>query len=111
MKDETISKTLEAEKSVLSSKLARYIYDQREKARRDWFSSIATAEERGKEKGFKIGIAIAIEERRAEAIEKGIAEAIEKIAINLLRLDVEVDQIQKATGLSLADLERLRTRL
>ena len=91
MKDVTLTRALEAEKQFLSNKEARYIYDLREKARRDLFSSIATAEERGKE--------------------KGIAEGVEKTAINLMQLGVEMDKIQKATGLNPTALEKLKVKI
>lgn len=107
MKDATMTRALEAEKMFLSSKEARYIYDMREKARRDLFSSLATAEERGEKKGMAVGM----EKGRKEGLEKGIAEGIEKTAINLMRLGLELDKIQQATGLSPKDLERIRTHI
>lgn len=90
MKDVTLTRALEAEKMFLSNKEARYIYNLREKARQDLFSSIATAEERGKK--------------------EGIAEGIERTAINLMQLGLEMDKIQKATGLTSSALEKLKTK-
>lgn len=55
LKDMNITKALEAEKKFLSNEQARYIYDLREKSRRDWVSGLANAEERGIEQGIERG--------------------------------------------------------
>ena len=110
MKDATMTRALEAEKMFLSSKEARYIYDQREKARRDWFSSIATAEERGEKKGIAVGIKKGRKEGFEEGRKKGIEKSIEKMAINLLQIGIALDKIQQVTGLDVKALEKLKEK-
>ena len=88
MKDATITRALEAEKLFLSDKQARYIYDLREKAKRDWISSIATAEERG--------------------IEKGIEREREAIVINALQRGMVATDISNLTGIPLKFIQKLK---
>lgn len=96
MKDVSITKALEAEKMFLSDKQARYIYDLREKSKRDLLSTIAAAEERADKRGEKRG-----EER-----------GVKKIAIRMLGNDkFSLDDIAENTGLSIAELETLKTRI
>lgn len=73
MKDENITKALEAEKKFLSDDQARYIYELREKGKRDWISGIKKAEKRG----MKIGIEQGIEQERRSIAEKLLAKGID----------------------------------
>ena len=66
-------------------------YTQREKALRDYRSDMAEARREGEQKG-----------RNAEKI---------SIAVNMLRLGIDVSHIAAATGLSIADVELLKTKL
>lgn len=51
---------------------------------------------RGLEKGIQKGI------------QKGIDKGVEKVAIGMLKLNIDVDIIQKATGLSMEKIEKLK---
>lgn len=88
MKDTTITKALEAEKKFLSDKQARYIYDLREKSKRDLFSSIATAEERGKA--------------------EGIETAHRNIVIATLKKGLSVNDISNMTGIPLDFVNKIK---
>lgn len=81
MKDVTITKTLEAEKKVLSDKQARYIYDLQEQSKQDLFYSIATAEEHGKVEG-KAEIAISMFK---ESMSTNMIHKITKMDMNQLK--------------------------
>lgn len=86
MKDSNITKALDAEKKFLSDKQARYIYDLREKAKRDLFSSIATAEERGEKRG------------RAE------------IAASMFKEGMSIEMIHKITKMDMNQLKQLQSK-
>lgn len=86
MKDVTITRALEAEKMFLTNKEARYIYDLREKAKRDLFSSIATAEERGRTEG-KV-----------------------EIAISMLKEGMSIDVIHKITKMDMTQIKQLQNK-
>ncbi|MCH9740861.1 MAG: hypothetical protein K0U38_08495 [Epsilonproteobacteria bacterium] len=54
--------------------------------------------------GFKDGIQKGIE----KGIQKGVDSTLEKVALGMLKLNVEMDVIQKTTGLSLEQIEALK---
>jgi predicted transposase/invertase (TIGR01784 family) len=76
------------------------LYESREKARRDEASRLKSALRDGMEKGKAEGL--------TEGLEKGKAEGKTEVAKNLLRLAVPVETIETATGLSRAEIEKLR---
>ena len=45
-----------------------------------------------------------------EGIREGIQNGVKKVAIGMLKLNVELDIIQKATGLTLEEIEKLRQK-
>ena len=61
------------------------------------------AEQDAEKRGYKAGV--------TDGIERGIAQGIEQKAVetaqNLLAMDLSLDKIAKATGLSLKTLEKL----
>ena len=61
--------------------------------------------------GLKEGIRKGIREGISEGIQKGIKSGVEKVAISMLKLNVELDIIQKATGLTLEEIEKLRQKI
>ncbi len=87
----------------------------REKAIRDHYSSLSTAERRGIDKGRIEGrLEGRIEGRaegRIEGIEKGEYNKSIAIAKNLLVMNFNIDDIRKATGLSKEQIENIKYQL
>jgi len=46
-----------------------------------------------------------------EGIEKGIEKGIRIVAIQMLKLDFEIETIQKTTGLSIKEIEEIKKEL
>jgi predicted transposase/invertase (TIGR01784 family) len=46
-----------------------------------------------------------------EGLKEGIDKGIEKVAIGMLALNVDIEIIQKTTGLSLEEIEKLRSKI
>ena len=75
------------------------LYDSRERAIVNYNSGILNAEERGMKKGKK------------EGIKEGKRREKEETAKKLLELDVEIETIKKATGLSEEEIKKLEEML
>ena len=86
--------------SISQSERERAIYRSRMKFQTDMQSNMATAEDNGRERGLAEGLV----KGRVE----GRAERSFEIARNLLKLNLPLDQIVEATGLSIEEAERLR---
>ncbi|MDR2088604.1 MAG: Rpn family recombination-promoting nuclease/putative transposase [Clostridiales Family XIII bacterium] len=82
---------------------ARMLYESREKARRDEASRMKSALRDGMEKGLAEG--------KAEGKTEGLAEGKAEVAKNALAMGLADDQIEKLTGLSRAEIEKLRNAL
>ncbi|MDR2742023.1 MAG: Rpn family recombination-promoting nuclease/putative transposase [Treponema sp.] len=76
---------------VSSDKKALRVYQMREMAMSDWTSGLNQARREGIQRG------------RREGIEKGI----EKVAAQMKKLGIAIDQIAEATGLSVEDIAAL----
>ena len=83
MSDPIMKEVVNAEMAFTEDEIMRRQYAQREKALRDYHSDMAEA--RREEKSF--------------------------IAVNMLRMGMDISLIAKATGLSIADVELLKTKL
>ncbi len=82
---------------------------------------LAYAEEEAKERGYNAGIEEGIEKGIEQGIEKGIEQGIEKgieqgskekafeSAKNAIAIGLDSETISKITGLSIEEIERLRT--
>jgi predicted transposase/invertase (TIGR01784 family) len=46
-----------------------------------------------------------------KGIQEGIESTLEKVAIGMLALNVDIEIIQKTTGLSLEEIEKLRSKV
>ena len=46
-----------------------------------------------------------------EGIREGIQNGVKKVAISMLKLNVDLEIIQKATGLTLEEIEKLRQKI
>ncbi|WP_288946218.1 hypothetical protein [uncultured Megasphaera sp.] len=83
MSDPVMKEVVNAEMAFTEDEIMRRQYAQREKALRDYRSDMAEA--RREEKSF--------------------------IAVNMLRMGMDISLIAAATGLSIADVELLKTKL
>ena len=84
------------------------LYEDSVNAYRDIVNAIKTAEKRKYAEGKEDGRAEGREEGRAEGREEGRAEEKVEIARKLLEMNSPVNDIAKATGLSIEEIERLR---
>jgi len=87
-----IRRAMTIEEAFMKNESERYLYELREKGRRDYESSMITAEKRGRQEGELIGR------------QEGVVE----VTRNLLRLNVPLDQIATATNLTPDEIENLR---
>ena len=99
MSDPIMKEVVNAEMAFTEDEIMRRQYAQREKALRDYRSDMAEARREG------------ILEGRREGEQKGRREKKVSIAVNMLRLGIDVSHIAAATGLSIADVELLKTKL
>ena len=91
------------------------LYDYMGMRKTDKLLELQFAQEKGFKSGLKEGIEKGVEKGREEGREEGLKEGIEKgeykksieTAKNLLSMGLTIEQISKATGLSLDDIERL----
>ena len=81
--------------SISQDERERAIFRSRRKFQTDYQSDMATA----RDNGIQIG--------RAEGLAAGRAE----VARNLLKINLPLEQIAAATGLTIHDIEHLRTEL
>ena len=98
MSDPIMKEVVNAEMAFTEDEIMRRQYTQREKALRDYRSDMAEARREGEQKG------------RREGEQKGRREEKVSIAVNMLRLGIDVSHIAAATGLSIADVELLKTK-
>jgi len=80
-------------------------YFQSLKVYRDLHNVIDTAESEGIKKGIELGIEIGVEKGK---IEGELQKSIE-IAMNLIKLNLSLSDISKATGLSLDEIEKIKS--
>ena len=99
MSDPVMKEVVNAEMAFTEDEIMRRQYAQREKALRDYRSDMAEARREGEQKG------------RREGERKGRREEKVSIAVNMLRLGIDVSHIAAATGLSIADVELLKAKL
>ena len=90
-------------KELSADERTRMLYEQREKARRDFVSIMDGARQEGMQEGMQKG--------RQEGMQEGIQEGMQKgkitIARNLLGLNLPFDQIATATGLTIEEIKDL----
>ena len=65
------------------------------------------AEQDAEKRGYKAGITDGIEQGMEQGIAQGMEQKAFETAQNLLAMDLSLDNIAKATGLSLETLEKL----
>ena len=107
MSDPIMKEVVNAEMAFTEDEIMRRQYTQREKALRDYRSDMAEARREGEQKGRREGE----QKGRREGEQKGRREEKVSIAVNMLRLGIDVSHIAAATGLSIADVELLKTKL
>lgn len=97
MTTSVIKEVVEFEDTFLQNKIERRVYEQREKAIRDYYSYMNSYKEEGLQQG----------------LQQGIQEGIKKVAINLLKANMPIDFIVQNTGLNeqeILHLQQLMTK-
>lgn len=94
-----MSEAIHAYYTVTNSSEYREMERLREKAEHDEAQALHHAEQIGMEKGIKKGF--------EKGIERGIGKGIEKVALNLLKSGMPIEQIAQFTGLSQTELKKL----
>ena len=103
MSDPIMKEVVNAEMAFTEDEIMRRQYAQREKALRDYRSDMAEARREGEQKGRREG--------KQEGKREGKYEEKLSITLNMLRMGMDISLIAKATGLSEADIELLKTKL
>lgn len=88
MTTSAIKEVVEFEDTFLQNKIERRVYEQREKAIRDYYSYMNSYKEEG--------------------LQQGIQEGIRKVAINLLKANMSIDFIVQSTGLNEQEILHLQ---
>ena len=88
MTTSVIKEVVEFEDTFLQNKIERRVYEQREKAIRDYYSYMNSYKE--------------------EDLQQGIQEGIRKVAINLLKANMSIDFIAQSTGLNEQEILHLQ---
>lgn len=60
---------------------------------------------------YQDGKAVGLKEGIQEGIQKGIDSTLEKVVLGMLKLNADIDFIQKTTGLSLEEIEEIKKRV
>ena len=103
MSDPVMKEVVNAEMAFTEDEIMRRQHAQREKALRDYRSDMAEARREGEQKGRREG--------KQEGKREGKYEEKLSITLNMLRMGMDISLIAKATGLSEADIELLKTKL
>ena len=88
MTTSVIKEVVEFEDTFLQNKIERRVYEQREKAIRDYYSYMNSYKEEG--------------------LQHGIQEGIRIVAINLLKANMSIDFIAQSTGLNEQEILHLQ---
>ena len=119
LQEKVFAHLFEAAEIAKFDRIERYEYQESLKAYRDWFSVMETAEIRGMEKGMakgmEKGMAKGMEKGMAKGMEKGLEKGLEKgrkegalaTARNLKAMNIPLDTIALATGLTSEEIENL----
>ena len=85
----------------------RELYEDSLKVHRDLKNVINTAELKGQKKGFEQGRKQGIEQGRKQGIEQGSVEERKKIAKTMKALNMPLEDISKATGMTIDEIVNL----
>jgi len=99
-KEAMIMKAIKKMQKAAADREVRAIMDYREKAVRDEADRLSFAHEKG--------IMIGEMKGKEEGIMIGEKRAMERVALKMLSLDMSIDEIAKATGLSKTDIMKLK---
>lgn len=97
--------------SISQDERERAIFRSRRMYQSDLESNLATAEDNGEQRGFRIGRTEGIGIGRAEGIGIGRTEGIQTVAKNMLLEGESVAKVARFTGLSESDISALKTNL
>ena len=81
----------------------RHAMEQRQKNIAEYNARMMEAENKGRSEGMEKGRSEGIEKGRSEGIEKGM----EKVALNMLKANLDADLISEVTGLSKEEIQKL----
>ena len=111
LQEKVFAHLFEAAEIAKFDRIERYEYQESLKAYRDWFSVMETAEIRGMEKGMtkgrEEGMAKGLEKGREEGRKEGRKEGALSTARNLKAMNIPLDTIALATGLTSGGIENL----
>ena len=85
----------------------RELYEDSLKVHRDLKNVINTAELKGQKKGFEQGRKQGIEQGRKQGIEQGSVEERKKIAKTMKALNMPLEDISKATSMTIDEIVNL----
>ena len=94
-------------KELSQDERTRLLFEEREKAKRDEIARLEGALDKGRAEGMAKGIVKGKIEGRAE----GKAEGIEIVAVNLLKMGMDIENIAEATKLSFDDVNKIKEKL
>ncbi len=111
LKNQAISSAFSTLQYVSGDRIVQQIYDARRMTLNDRNSEMTIAREQGLAEGLAEGLAKGHAKGKAEGLEQGLIEGemlgVIKTARNLLAIDLPLEQISKATGLSIEKLKNL----
>ena len=113
--DKSMSEVYKKLDELSEDKYLSLLYDREEKREYEYKCMMEDAKEEAKEEGMSQGIEQGIKQGIKQGIERGIERGIEqgissekeKIAKNLLSMNMSIEDISKATGLSIDEIKNL----
>ena len=94
-------------RKVSQDEKARALYEDRMTWLRDTNSNLKRAERQGIEQGLKQGLEQGIEQGLKQGLKQGEFENAKKVARNLLKTNMSLEQISEITGLTVKEIESL----
>ena len=88
--------------------IMEYLFDQDNVTRLYGIEQMKIGVETGRKEGIETGRREGLETGRKEGIETGVKKGIKATAINLLAMNMDIPVIEKATGLSKAEILKLK---
>ena len=88
----------------------RVIYDQREKAQRDYQWAIASSREEGREEGFEQGLEQGLETGREEGLMAGAIQTLQRLLGDTVQPTEDLVQLDKSAQQTLLDELEKRLR-
>ena len=96
---------------VNDDKLARELIEAQEKWELDYKAGISCAKKEGIAEGHATGLAEGISKGHATGLAEGKLEEKKNLLKNLLKMNMDIETISKATGLTKDELEKLKKEI